>query len=104
MVKAGARLVARTTSDCYDSEFPCNAGSTPLHVAALRDHKDFVALLLGSYVKMCQANEWQGEDPRKLEDAYGRWASSTLRCLLVPQTTLVQSLEFRKNVYSNNGY
>ena len=80
LLKAGAAMCGQTRDDCYDSDFPCNTGSTPLHVAALRDRRDWAALLLGAYVRACQAGEWHGRDPWQVEDAYGRRDAAACVC------------------------
>jgi ankyrin repeat protein len=48
---------------------PCNAGATPLHLAALRGHAAFAALLLSAYA---DGGAGAGQrDPRGAADAYG---------------------------------
>ncbi|KXZ42992.1 hypothetical protein GPECTOR_108g187 [Gonium pectorale] len=37
---AGADICARTDTDCYDAELPCNTGTTPLHFAAMRGNQN----------------------------------------------------------------
>jgi ankyrin repeat protein len=48
---------------------PCNAGATPLHLAALRGHAAFSALLLSAFA---DAGAGAGlRDPRAAVDGYG---------------------------------
>ncbi|EFJ51793.1 hypothetical protein VOLCADRAFT_87318 [Volvox carteri f. nagariensis] len=48
----GADICARTETDCYDAELPCNNGTTPLHFAAMRGHQPVVVLLLAAWHRM----------------------------------------------------
>ncbi|KAG2428245.1 hypothetical protein HYH02_014427 [Chlamydomonas schloesseri] len=48
----GADICARTETDCYDADLPCNTGTTPLHFAAMRGHQAVVVLLLAAWHRM----------------------------------------------------
>ncbi|GIL71373.1 hypothetical protein Vretifemale_1942 [Volvox reticuliferus] len=48
----GADICSQTVADCFDSELPCNRGSTALHFAAIRGHQQVVILLLAAWHRM----------------------------------------------------
>ncbi|GIL46146.1 hypothetical protein Vafri_3196 [Volvox africanus] len=48
----GADICSQTSADCFDSELPCNRGSTALHFAAIRGHQQVIILLLAAWHRM----------------------------------------------------
>ncbi|GLI63859.1 hypothetical protein VaNZ11_006969 [Volvox africanus] len=48
----GADICSQTTADCFDSDLPCNRGSTALHFAAIRGHQQVVVLLLAAWHRL----------------------------------------------------
>lgn len=81
VLQAGAQLTLQTQSDCYaaTSELPCNAGTSALHVAALRGNLEMVLLLISTWVRATQAGERGAQDPRAVQDAYGNTAAAVAR-------------------------
>lgn len=42
LLAAGASILSQSTADCYDADLPCNAGTTPLHLAAMKGYQSIV--------------------------------------------------------------
>jgi len=57
LLSAGANIIAKSGYDCYESSLPCNSGTTPLHLAALKGHKSVVVLILTAYVRILR--KWE---------------------------------------------
>jgi hypothetical protein len=76
LLQAGASLQCRTRADCLEADLPCNAGASPLHVAALRGDLSMCLLLVSCWVRGSQAGEQGAADPRAVTDAYGNTPAS----------------------------
>lgn len=100
LMNTGANLTSQTLTDCYSRDLPCNAGTTALHVAALKGHEELVVCLLGGYVHAIQSGS-KPADPRTFLDKYGTspYALASMRersdlaRLLNPNTVIAELLD-----------
>ncbi|KAG1670203.1 hypothetical protein FOA52_014979 [Chlamydomonas sp. UWO 241] len=55
LLHAGASVSAHTLQDCFEAGLPCNGGTTPLHLAAMKGHAPVAAAIMAAHVSAATA-------------------------------------------------
>ncbi|GAX80664.1 hypothetical protein CEUSTIGMA_g8099.t1 [Chlamydomonas eustigma] len=54
LMGAGANILAKSAYDCYESSLPCNSGTSPLHLAAMKGHRGVAIAIIAAYLMALQ--------------------------------------------------